>query len=82
MNLIQVKFETLQIVRTITKSGTTANVRREERAQSGLSKLHIEPRSSLEVVDWIVLDNWYADLKRYCEILAQAPPHAEIERQE
>jgi hypothetical protein len=44
------------------------------------SKFHIEPCGSLEVVDWIVLDNWYADLKRYCEILGQAPPHAEIER--
>ena len=43
----------------------------------GLSKLHIEPRGSLEVVDWIVLDHWYAELKRYCEILGRAPPHAE-----
>jgi hypothetical protein len=48
----------------------------------GLLKLHIEARGSLEVVDWIVLDDWYTELKRYCEILRQAPPHAEIERQE
>jgi len=53
-----------------------------ERAQIGVSKLHIEPRGSFEVVDGVVLDNWYADLKRYCEILGQAPPHAEIKRQE
>ena len=57
--------------------GTTVSARR-----FGPSELHIEPRGSLEVVDWIVLDNWYADLKRYCEILGQAPSHAEIERQE
>ena len=48
----------------------------------GLSKLHIEARGSLEVVYWIVLDDWYAELKRYGEILSQAPPHTEIERQE
>jgi hypothetical protein len=48
----------------------------------GLLKLHIEARGSLEVVDWIVLEDWYAELKRYCEILRQAPTHAEIERQE
>ena len=47
-----------------------------------LSKPQIEPRGSLEVVDWIVLDNWYAELNRYGKILGQAPPHAEIERQE
>src|SRR5215831_3709566 len=46
---------------------------------SGLSKLHIEPCGSLEVVDWIALYNWYAELNRYGEILGQAPPHAEIE---
>ena len=53
-----------------------------KRARFGLSELHIEPRGSLKVVDWIVLDNWYANLKRYCEIFGQAPPHTEIERQE
>jgi hypothetical protein len=46
------------------------------------SKLHIDPRRRLEVVDWIVLDNRYAELNRDCEILGQAPPDAEIERQE
>jgi len=60
-----------------TPESTTLSARR-----LGVSKLHIEPGGSLEVIDWIVLDNWYADLQRYCEILSQAPPHAEIERQE
>src|SRR5262245_56065770 len=47
-----------------------------------LSELHIKPRGGLEVVDWIVFDNWHAELHRYCDIFGQAPPHAEIEWQE
>jgi hypothetical protein len=45
-------------------------------------KLHIEPRGRFEIIDGIILDDKHADLKRYREILGQAPPNAEIEQQE
>jgi hypothetical protein len=50
--------------------------------RTGISKLHVESRGRLEIVDRIILDNRHTDFKRYREILAQAPSHTEIERQE
>jgi hypothetical protein len=67
-------------VRPISASARDAFTRISGRC--GLSELHIKPSGGLEVVDWIVLDNWHAELKRYCDIFGQAAPHAEIEWQE
>ena len=44
----------------------------------GLSKLHVEARGSLEVVDWIVLDIATPNSSDIVMFLVRQTPHAEI----